>query len=401
MPDRALAAIDAQAIARDVSRLVQVPSVTGDERAAMELFAELAAAQGLHVEVVEHDLAALRADPGHPGEEVPRDALVGVTATLDAGAPGAPRICLNGHLDVVPIGEQPWTRAPFSGAIAEGAVHGRGAADMKGAMVAALHALGAIAGTVGAPSAEVVLQAVGSEEDGGLGTFAALREDARFDAAIVLEPTAFTIAAAQAGALTFKGTIPGVPAHAASRLDGISAIERYVAVHQALAAHERRVNADAGHPLMAGLELPYPLLVGRVEGGRWSSQVPDRLTFEGRVGVRIDESVEHARAALEAAVGAACPQATIVWTGGQFAPGLTDPAHPFVGRLRAAATAELGHEPVVRGVSYGADMRLFCARDIPCVMFGTSGMELAHAVDERVPVDDLERLARTLVRLVL
>ena len=66
----------------------------------------------------------------------------------------------------------------------------------------------------------------------------------------------------------------------------------------------------------------------------------------------------------------------------------------------AAATAELGHEPERVGVSYGADMRLFCERGIPCVMFGTPGLERAHAVDEWVAVDDLVALARTLVRVI-
>ena len=51
------------------------------------------------------------------------------------------------------------------------------------------------------------------------------------------------------------------------------------------------------------------------------------------------------------------------------------------------------------GVPYGADMRLFCARGIPCVMCGTPGLELAHAVDESVAVADLEALARLMVRV--
>ena len=77
-------------------------------------------------------------------------------------------------MDVVGPGAAQWQRAPFSGAIAAGAVHGRGAVDMKGGVVAALHALGAIRASGGAAPGEVVLQAVSSEEDGGLGTVAAL-----------------------------------------------------------------------------------------------------------------------------------------------------------------------------------------------------------------------------------
>jgi acetylornithine deacetylase len=400
MLDAALAQIDADALARDLAALVRIPSLTGDERAAAELYAQLAQHQGLAARVVEHDLQALRAHPDHPGEEAERRTLVGAVATH--ANPGRPRLCLNGHIDVVGPGEQAWQRPPFSGEIADGFVHGRGSADMKGGVIAALHAAGAVARVAGTDAPyELVLQAVASEEDGGLGTFAALEDDDRFDAALIPEPTAMGIAAAQAGALTFSGMIPGVPAHAAGRLEGISAIDRYVEVHRALAEHERRINATPGHPLLAPLELPYPLLVGRVHAGQWSSQVPDLLTFEGRVGVRVDETVETARANLEAAVHAACPEARIAWTGGQFAPGATDPDHPFVQAVARAAREETGTTPPLLGVPYGSDMRLFCARGIPCVMFGPPGLELAHAVDERVSVAALVEVARVLVRLLL
>jgi acetylornithine deacetylase len=46
-------------------------------------------------------------------------------------------------------------------------------------------------------------------------------------------------------------------------------------------------------------------------------------------------------------------------------------------------------------------MRLFCARDIPCVLFGPSGIELAHAIDEHVAISDLEAVARVIVRCAL
>ena len=62
---------------------------------------------------------------------------------------------------------------------------------------------------------------------------------------------------------------------------------------------------------------------------------------------------------------------------------------------------ETGATPPLLGVPYGSDMRLFTARGIPCVMFGTPGLELAHAVDEQVDIAALTELARVLVRLLL
>jgi acetylornithine deacetylase len=266
--------------------------------------------------------------------------------------------------------------------------------------VAALHALAGVARAGGA-GAEVVLVAVASEEDGGLGAFAALERDHAFDACLIPEPTAFDVVCAQAGAVTFEGVVPGVAAHAAHRLEGVSAIDRYVPVHQALAEHERALNADVEHPLMRALDLPYPLLVGRVEAGEWSSTVPDRLRFEGRAPVRVGEEPAAARAAVEAVVARACPDATLSWPGGQFASGETDPAHPFAALVRGALSAELGREAAVAGVPWGADMRLWTARGIPTVMAGTPGIERAHAVDERIRVDDLVILARTIARVAM
>jgi acetylornithine deacetylase len=285
--------IDAARLARDALALVAVPSVTGDEGAVMEAAAELCREHGLAPALRPYDLAALRAHPGHPGEEAARSELVGLTVTLGGTAPG--RIALDGHLDVVPGGPPP--------ALEGGRLRGRGALDMKGAWVAALHALLAVRDSA-APHPEVVLLAVASEEDGGLGTFAALEEDDRYDAALLPEPTGFDVVVAQAGALTFRGTVSGRSAHAALRLAGESAIDRYVdEVAPALRAHEAELNAEPLDAAMRGLALPYPVSVGRLEAGEWSSSVPDRLVFEGRLGVRLGEEPAAARGALEARLG--------------------------------------------------------------------------------------------------
>jgi acetylornithine deacetylase len=397
--EAALGRLDAAAIARDAGALVRVPSVTGDERAALERLAALAGALGLRAELHEHDLGALRAHPDHPGEEAERAALWGLTVTAPGASADAPRLAIDGHVDVVPPGSEPWRHGgPWSGVVDDGFLYGRGSVDMKGAVVAALHALAALGDR--APHGDVALLAVGSEEDGGLGTFAALERDSAFGACLIPEPTGFDVVCAQAGALTFEGVVRGVAAHAAHRLEGVSAIDRYLPVHAALAAHERALNADVAHPLMRALALPYPLLVGRLRAGEWSSSVPDRLVFEGRAPVRVGEAPADARAAVEAAVAAAGDgHVELRWTGGQFASGATPPDHPFARVVRAAASAELGREARVAGVPWGADMRLWCARGIPCVMCGPSGIERSHAVDERVRADDLLTVARTIVRV--
>jgi acetylornithine deacetylase len=376
-------------LAAHTSALVQAHSRTGDELPALERLGELAADLGFAPRLVRHDLDALRAEPGHPGEEAPRKQLWGLSVT-SPGPEGAPRLCLCGHVDVVGAGTETWTHPPFSGAVEGGFVHGRGSVDMKGGVVAALHAMAATAGRV---PVEVVLLAVSSEEDGGQGAWAALREDSGYDACLIPEPTELNVVCAQAGALTFNGVIRGRGAHAAARLEGRSAIDEYVRVHGALAAHEQRINADVAHPLMAELELPYPISVGMVQSGSWPSTVPDWLTFGGRLGVRVGERLPSAKAGLTRALRGLSVE--LDWDGGEFAGADTPVDHPFA---RLALESFPGSRAV--GVPYGADMRHFTAHGIPTVMAGPRGLRLAHAVDERVAVADLEATRDGIARVI-
>ena len=106
------------------------------------------------------------------------------------------------------------------------------------------------------------------------------------------------------------------------------------------------------------------------------------------------------RARVEEAVRAACPETALEWTGGRLNPGETPADHPFTKLVLQATSDECGRKARTVGVSYGADMRLFCERGIPCVMVGTPGLERAHAVDEHVALADLEALARILIRVI-
>jgi acetylornithine deacetylase len=393
---RVLAAIDAGALVRDLQAVVRARSVTGDEAEAQAVVATCADAAGLAVETWEMDLEELRHAIGYPGEEAARTRAVGLAARLGEGRR---RIVLNGHVDTVAAGTESWQRDPFSGEVAGGHVHGRGALDMKAGLVAAMHALRAIRAAGVRLGGEAVLQSVASEEDGGLGTFDAVRRLGHADAALIPEPTALELVTAQAGALTFEGVVEGHSAHAAFRLEGTSAIDRYLPLHEALHRLEQERNRDVSHPLMSELELPYPILVGRLEAGEWSSTVPDRLRFEGRVGVRVGEPVEDARAAVERVCAGVVSQ--LRWAGGQFASADTPVDHPFTGLVRRAAADVLGSEPRVVGVPYGADMRLFTAAGIPCVMIGAGDPHAAHAPDESVPVDEVVDACRIMALTVL
>ena len=210
---------------------------------------------------------------------------------------------------------------------------GRGTCDMKGGVAAAVEALRAVASLAGPDGAlpeplagEALFVGVPSEEDGGPGTLAAIRAGWTGDAAVVTEPTRLAVVTAGAGAITFRLTVPGRAAHASTRAEGVSALEKLEVLLGALRADETRRTEAEADPRMRALGLPYPTIIGIVRGGEWASTVPDLVVAEGRYGVRLGQDADGAFAELRAAIGAACAAdawlrdhaATVVVTGGRF-----------------------------------------------------------------------------------
>jgi len=110
------------------TQLIQTPSVNGvhDELNLAQAIAEQGRSLGLHVQMVGKF-------PNRP------NVIVNTTARGKTG------LLLLGHLDTVPPGdEENWSVPPFSGAVVDGKIYGRGAIDTKGGIAAALYALAAL-----------------------------------------------------------------------------------------------------------------------------------------------------------------------------------------------------------------------------------------------------------------
>ncbi len=382
------AAVEAIAVGELVealTALVRIPSLTGGEEAIQDEMARRMTEAGLEVLRVDPDPVTIAADPDFPGMEVERTRLPVVAGRLSTGRPGR-RVLVVGHVDVVPPGEPAtWSVPPFDGLLRDGRVYGRGAVDMKGGVVAALAAIRAVALAVGQAhqadlAGEAILLTVPAEEDGGAGMFAAIRAGYTGDAAVITEPTRLEVVTVQAGAITFRLTVPGKAAHASMRREGVSAIDKLMVLYAALQADERARNEAETRPEMRAIGLPYPTIIGKVEGGNWASTVPDRVVAEGRYGVRAGQTAAEAEAELRAVITAACATddwlrehpAAVEVTGGRFSSAETPAAHPLPNRLADAAFDVLGSRPPLVGVPYGADMRLLVNEGAtPTVMFST------------------------------
>jgi acetylornithine deacetylase len=406
---RVLDALDEEALVGDLVEMIRVPSVTGTdgESDLQHRHAGRLHALGYDVDTWKLDLTELAARPDYPGVEAPRTEGYGVVGVL--GPPGLPALVLQGHVDVVPTGDlDKWVdRDPWSGAIRNDAVHGRGACDMKAGVAANLAVARALVDAGVTLEKPFAIHAVISEEDGGLGAFATMLRGHGGEAAVITEPTSGNVVVANAGALTFQLRVPGRAAHGSVRLAGHSALDAFLPIYAAIADLERERNAHPD-PLFDGNPLPYPISVGTMHAGDWASSVPDLLVAEGRLGVRLDESPDDARAALARAVADAGDRdpwlrdhpVELRWPGGQFASGRIDTAHPLVHEVTIAIGDVEQRQTALTGAPYGSDLRIYAdVGGIPTLHYGPGDVRFAHAPRERVDITELIRTSRTLAVL--
>ena len=409
----ALAALDEQKLIDALRDLLRIPGVTGQEAAAQRWLGRHMSQLGLDVDLWTIDVAELQKHPSFPGMEVDRSkheaiGLVGLwQGTAGAHTSTSKRLVFNGPIDVVPEGDPAnWQHDPWGAELVDGRIYGRGACDMKGGLMAALYAIKAIMDTGMPIDGSLMIQSVIGEEDGGIGTFASLLRGHTGDAAIICEPTHLNLIPAQAGALTFMVRVRGKSAHASVRLEGVSAVEKYLDIHKSLIQLEKMRNSDIKHQLLGKLALPYPLNIGRVQAGNWSSSVPEELTFEGRIGVAMGEDSAAVRCQFEQTLknlAEADPwlrnhPMEIAWSGGQFDPGEIPMDHYLVKLCQQCMLDLIGHESEIEGAPYGSDLRLFVnLGGMPALLFGPGDVNVAHTPDEYVDVQEVILAARAYI----
>jgi acetylornithine deacetylase len=422
---RVLAALDFDGLVEFLRELIAIPSLDGAESPAQRAVGAWMERAGFATDIWRIDLDELAKHPDHC-REVDRGEALGVVGWIGeraaeqtaGGAAAAGRdLMLNGHIDVVPVGDEAaWTTSPWDPAVRDGRVYGRGAVDMKGGLACALFAAKAIRDAGVRLRGRLSVASVVGEEDGGTGTLATILRGHTADGAIVIEPTELAVIPAQAGSQMFRLLVPGFSAHGCVREEGVNAIEKFLPLFTALRQLEAErcglatgaadVAGDPHSPLFARYRLPWPIEIGTLRAGDWASSVPDKLVAEGRLGVATGEESAAARRAFAEAIARAAAAdpwlaehpPTVEWWGGRFDPAVTDPSDPLVTAVVDAATAVTGEAPPIEGVTYGADMRLLVnVGGIPTVLFGPGDVRVAHMPDEHVPIDELRTAAEALI----
>ncbi|MCH6268116.1 MULTISPECIES: peptidase [Neobacillus] len=384
--------------ARLLQILVRENSTRGNESSAQAILIEKCRQLGLTLDIWEIGSEELKNHPAYCCDRHDFEGNPNLVAVLK-GTGGGKSLILNGHIDVVPVGnESSWERDPFSGHIECGKLYGRGATDMKGGTAALLMALESIIASGIKLKGDVIFQSVIEEESGGAGTLAAVLRGYCADGAIIPEPTNMKIFPKQQGSMWFRITVKGKAAHGGTRYEGVSAIEKSLKVIQRLQRLEKDRNDKISDPLYQKIPIPIPINIGKITSGEWPSSVPDTAVIEGRMGVAPNETMQSAQAEMEACLNELNEQdswfkdhpLTIEWFGGRWLPGNMESSHPLMKELSASFREVNGEEPVVEASPWGTDGGILSAvGNTPVVVFGPGTTEIAHDANEYIILDEM------------
>ena len=286
------------------------------------------------------------------------------------------RVVVAGHLDTVPVaGNLPTELRTDASGVTE--LWGRGTVDMKAGVAVQL----ALAATLTAPTRDVTWVFYDQEEveadRNGLGRLVRNHPDwVSGDFAVLCEPTAGALEGGCNGTLRAEVRVPGRAAHSGRAWLGVNAIHGAAPVLARLAAYTPRAVDVDGLVYREGLNA-----VG-IRGGIAGNVIPDEcvvtVNYRFAPARSLDEAVAHVRDLFEGydvRVTDAAPGAR---------PGLD---HPAAAAFAAAVTGLTGRPPAAK--EGWTDVARFTELGVPAVNFGPGDPTLAHADDERCPVDQI------------
>ncbi len=371
-----LVGFDKDEALRLLADLVRVPTINppGADRAGAEVIARELDRRGLRPELTE-------VAPGQAN----------VTARL-RGTGEAPALLLNGHIDVVPPGEVPWSRPPFSPQVEDGRLYGRGASDMKSGLAAMLLAFDAVARGKKKLRGDLIFSAVADEEIGATGSLRLVSDGLTREvgAVVIGEPTGFNVYIAQKGLCWLELETTGLTAHGSLPHLGRNAIVDMHALLAEVLAIPLREGTDPAHGRAT-------LNVGTIRGGVGTNVVPDlcRAGLDSRLppGVSESELMDEIRAAVQRAGEKRSGMRVNIRSAGSRAAVATAAEEPIVRDALATCRDILGRTPEpLPTPGFATDASALCCQPpIPFVIIGPGRIELAHKPDEYVEIDDYLR----------
>lgn len=392
------------------STLIEIPSLRGLERKAQDLMENRYRELGLTIDRWVLDPEELALHPAAGAVDVDYSGSEVVVGSYLPEQEAGRSLILNGHVDVVPTGlPELWSRDPFSAPVIDGWLYGRGSGDMKSGLAASTFALAAVHAAGLRPAGRIHLQSVSEEESTGNGTVSALQHGYHADAVVIPEPVGGELVRAHVGVIWFKVRLAGQAAHAAEMSDGFNAVDAAYALIGDLRRVEANWNSDSKSvKYFEELEHPFNFNVGMINGGDWTSSVPDWCEFSMRIafppGHPADDAWQEIQYAITSsaaenpALGGTVPH---VMKTGFFADGyVLEPGTAAEEALANAFTSATGRALGSTAMTAYIDSRVYGLFDnTPSLVFGPACQRM-HGADECVSVESLREVTRALALFI-
>ncbi|MBB4304550.1 succinyl-diaminopimelate desuccinylase [Rhodobium orientis] len=394
------------ALTRD---LVRVPTVNppGDAYGpCAELIGERLRRRGFEISYV-------RAE-GTPGDS-DRYPRINVVARYETGRPG-PCLHFNGHIDVVDVGAG-WTVDPFAGEEIDGRVYGRGTADMKGGLAAAIIAVEQMLESGVPLCGAIEISGTVDEESGGYGGVGYLAERGwfsppRVDHVIIPEPlNVDRVCIGHRGVWWAEVETHGRTAHGSMPFLGNCAVRHMGAVLERIENDllPRLAARSTVMPVVPEGARSSTLNINAIHGGQGldfsglpSPMVPDRCRMVLDRRYLIEEDPAEVEAEIrtlldglrETRPGFSYDLREVL----AFAPTMTEPDAPVASAVARGIETVLGRPAtaVVSPGTYDQKHIVRAGKLKDCIAYGPGILDLAHQPDEYVVIDDMVASAKVM-----
>jgi succinyl-diaminopimelate desuccinylase len=385
--------VDAKQVVKLTQQLVQIRSVyepgRSSEQAVAEFITELLRSKGLEplIETVV---------PGRPN-------IVCDWNGPNFNSSNHKTLMFEGHTDVVTEGDaSTWTHPPFEARIVDGKLFGRGSADMKAGVAAAICALDAVRNIAPDLAGRIRLGIVCDEEGmmTGIKHFIEQGHANEVDGAIVCEPEENEICLFQKGAMRVNVTFTGVMSHGAMPYAGVNPIAALSAFIEQVKELQRLEQTRLGEHEFLGLPWFTPTIIkSPITGEAQHNVMPEQAylaldirTVPGQDHDEILEQLNEFARDLEASTSRLKIEIDCFesrpWTE-------TPKNNPLVKAVETAYPLIFNRQPKYGGVPGATDGTFLHAwAKVPIVTIGPGLRTIPHQRDEYVEVNDIVQSAR-------
>lgn len=378
-----------------LSKIVRIPSMSGQEQEALELLYEELTHIGINVTKIPIDQNIVNdPDYSNPIGRIDYSDRYNIKVQYPfTYQSNVPTIVFNTHIDTVPPStNQINAFTPVYDK--DGFLSGRGSVDAKGQIAVLVLLLKALK-EFKLSRINIVGHIVVEEEIGGNGTLSILKSEKKIkpDILINLEPTSLRIKSSVRGAIWFEITFYGKPSHSGSSQPTQNAIKKAIAGIKLLTEYHTKLKRNSeNYGLFSSYENPMPLTIGCFNAGSYPSMVADKAVVSGVMGFlpntdkfTVMKDIRDLFEREENLWISEGMQLTFTYRHDGFE---TSPDNPYLRKLIETCRI-FGLNSELDAMTASSDAIFYSELGIPSVIFGPGCISLAHSDNERINIDDI------------